>query len=65
MKLNEVITKLLEKDHELWNDNKRLIWAVWYTMGFTDDLGMHITRVGFYDAPSPEAITREKRRIAK
>ena len=62
-KLFDLVKRLLEEKPERRNSDKKLMWAVWYKLGYaTED------EIRFYDflglkCPTPESITRCRRKI--
>lgn len=62
MKLQDLIKKLLERYPDLRDSDKKLLWAVWHSRGYINDFNM-IDRDSFYKAPTPESITRARRKI--
>lgn len=61
--LHNLIKHCLETHNEARSvDNvKRVIWYVWVQHGFVENDA--ITKEQFMDAPSPESITRELRKV--
>jgi hypothetical protein len=62
MTIYDVVKDLLTKYPQLRDNDKRLIWAVWYKQGLIHE--NRIVRETFYaEAEHPESITRARRQV--
>lgn len=62
MRLYELIKKLLEEKEDRRNSDKKLMWAVWHKLGYAT-LSMSFTDFINPNCPTPESITRARRKI--
>lgn len=60
-KLYDLILNLLKEFPAMRSSDKKLIWNVWGYLGYVHN--GHIGRQSFMNAPTPETITRCRRKI--
>ena len=69
MKIYDRVKKILEKYPDCRNDDKKLMWAVWWEKGlvqYDSKTPIAISRIMYMDflnAPMPESITRARRKV--
>lgn len=65
MVIYDLVKNLLEDYPKLRNSDKKLIWTVWYRMGFNN--GEVMTKEQFIspDLPPIESITRARRKVVE
>lgn len=63
MKIYDLTKDLLERHELARNSDKYLIWRVWQELNFISQDGSYITIQSFKEAPSPESITRARRKV--
>ena len=63
MKLYDLVKELLEKRSDMRDSDKRLMWAVWYKLGYADASRMDREALFTKSCPTPESITRCRRKI--
>lgn len=62
----DLVEMILVQDEESRNDDRRLIWAVYKSMGLLTNFvvqGDVLDYNGFRNAPTPETITRARRKV--
>ena len=66
MKIYDLVLSLLIQSTELRNDDRRLIWNVWFRQNLVsadDDNNSFITKESFMKAANPESIRRCRQKI--